>query len=52
MKLLGYLLLSLPFIAVTIFSVKTVGVITTLMIWGITFLVFLVIAIGAYLITQ
>ncbi len=51
MNILGYFIISLPFIALFIFMVKDSGIKTALSVTGLCILIITIIGIGAYLIT-
>lgn len=51
-KIVGVFLIALPFIALAILSIIEVGVVKTLLIFGITILLAITIVIGCYLIDK
>jgi len=52
MKIVGAMLISMPFIAITAFMVKELGVINSIFIWGMVILCVAVISIGVYLLVD
>jgi hypothetical protein len=51
LKLLGIFLLLLPFVAITIYSLKGVGVYGTLLAWGIVIVIVTLVSVGVWLIS-